>query len=117
MPKRGPEHSNSRYLRGCRCDICKKANADYRRARYREIRDQLVEEMGGKCVKCGSTEALEFHHVDPSTKVDRLARLIAHKGLAIILAEAEKCELLCAPCHDEHHSTRGGYAHRLDFHG
>jgi hypothetical protein len=27
-----------------------------------EMRERLVEVMGGKCVKCGTTELLEFHH-------------------------------------------------------
>lgn len=119
MAKKIPQHgTNNRYLHHkCRCDLCKRANAVYRRERYRSLMDKLIEEQGGKCLRCGSTEALEFHHRDPSTKVDRIANLIAHKGLAIVLAEVEKCDLLCAPCHDEYHSASGGWRYRLDFHG
>lgn len=103
MAQRVVTHSNSGYIRGCRCDICKSANADYRRARYRELMDTLIAEHGGKCIRCGATWPLEFHHRDPSTKVNRIAWFVSHKGIAAILEEAAKCDLLCKDCHDEKH--------------
>ena len=36
-----------------------------------ERRKILIERLGGKCVKCGTTENLQFDHIDPNTKKDR----------------------------------------------
>ena len=32
------EHGRTRYTRGCRCDVCKTAERDYQRNRYRRQR-------------------------------------------------------------------------------
>jgi hypothetical protein len=85
-------------------------SADGRRYRCRRLKLQLVAEAGGACRLCGYDRyagALEFHHVDPSTK----AFAIADGGLARSLerarAEAAKCVLVCANCHAE---LEGGIA-------
>lgn len=41
----------------------------YNKAWKQARRDRLIEMLGGKCVRCGATEDLEFDHIDPSTKV------------------------------------------------
>ena len=49
-----------------------------------------------KCVKCGSTDSLELHHIDPKTKV-------SHRVWSWAQARSEKelakCEVLCHECH------------------
>jgi hypothetical protein len=57
-----------------------------------------VELLGGKCVECGSTEELEFDHVDP---VQKISHRIWSWADARRLAELAKCQLLCAGCHLE----------------
>lgn len=62
--------------------------------------DRRAEWFSGKsCVDCGSTEALELDHVDPTIKID-------HKVWSWSLerreAELAKCE---ARCH-EHHTAK-----------
>lgn len=54
--------------------------------------------LGGKCVRCGSTESLEFDHIDRTIKSFTIggAKRASRKQ---ILAEAAKCQLLC---HDHH---------------
>lgn len=63
----------------------------------------LVQVLGGKCCICGFNsyiEALEFHHVDPTTKEFGLsASNSVTKALDKQLEEAKKCVLLCANCH------------------
>jgi len=55
------------------------------------------------CTDCGTTEGkLHFHHVDPSTKLFSIA-LGAGRSLATLLAELDKCVVLCEPCHLERH--------------
>ena len=57
------------------------------------------------CSRCGynrCSEALEFHHRDPSQKELDLATAIRY-GWKIerILLEIDKCDVLCANCHRE----------------
>lgn len=71
---------------------------------------KLIESSGGCCSKCGYNKnyaALEFHHRDPKTKDFQLdARSISNRAFKISLAEAAKCDLICANCHRElHHPT------------
>ena len=62
-------------------------------------------EYGGKCSICGYDKylgALEFHHVDPSTKEFHLG---TRRGYDItrLRAELDKCVLVCSNCHAEIH--------------
>ena len=60
--------------------------------------------FGGKCSifgydKCMS--ALEFHHIDRSTKLFSLSVLQMRLSWAKVVHEAKKCLLVCANCHRE----------------
>lgn len=71
---------------------------DYLKKRYFKRRNWAIKHLGGKCVDCGSTENLEFDHVDPSTK----SYPISHhwnQNWEIFVAEVDKCELRCTECH------------------
>jgi hypothetical protein len=43
--------------------------------------------------------AMDFDHRDPSTKSSGVTRLIGRAGTARLLAEAAKCDIVCANCH------------------
>lgn len=73
----------------------------------------MVARRGGKCARCGwipRTEleqvALDFHHLDASSKAFDLsgAKIASLNRRAEIQAEADKCILLCAICHRIHHA-------------
>ena len=68
-----------------------------------ERRKILIERLGGKCVKCGTTENLQFDHIDPQTKKDRTYCVSTMLGCSMerVTAEADKCQLLCPKCHLE----------------
>jgi hypothetical protein len=54
------------------------------------------------CVDCGGgfpTCAMDFDHRDPSTKRAAVTRMIGRAGIARILDEAAKCDIVCANCH------------------
>lgn len=72
-----------------------------------ELKKQLVCKKGGKCERCGyckNLAALTFHHLDPSIKLFEIdARSLISKSLETILKEVDKCQLLCANCHQEIH--------------
>jgi hypothetical protein len=81
-----------------------KTRAEYMRsyvkARRHQRRAELIEMLGGKCVRCGATEDLAFDHIDPSTKRFAVGSSMS-RAWAELVAEARKCQLLCSPCHQE----------------
>ncbi|HEX5983862.1 MAG TPA: helix-turn-helix domain-containing protein [Solirubrobacterales bacterium] len=84
---------------GFRCGRCSSAAVSKRRKYVKKI---LVEEAGGCCALCGFAEhpaALQFHHLDPSTKSFSLGEGGLTRSLESLRAEAKKCVLLCANCH------------------
>jgi hypothetical protein len=64
------------------------------------LREILLEKMGGKCVQCGSTKALEFDHINPKTKSFNISAGY-NKPKEILEKELSKCQLLCNKCHIE----------------
>ena len=84
-----------------RCTRCRSEAVSRRRRKVKEI---LVAEAGGRCVLCGyerHSVALQFHHLDPSTKSFGLGVRGITRSLARLREEASKCVLLCANCHAE----------------
>ena len=58
------------------------------------------------CVRCGESEpcCLDFHHIDPSLKVDAVPEMVNRGfGIARIVEEIAKCIILCANCHRKKH--------------
>lgn len=64
------------------------------RDRHQFLRENALKELGGKCVRCGTIENLEFNHIDPSLKTQE-----ASTKTGLRQKEYQKCELLCKPCH------------------
>jgi transposase-like protein len=95
-------HGPTRHLRrrdGFRCARCEAQRVVAWRRKVKRI---LVDEAGGACILCGFAEcdaALQFHHVDPTTKSFALSREGVTRALARAREEADKCVLLCANCH------------------
>jgi hypothetical protein len=70
--------------------------------RTRKLR--LITLAGGQCVLCGYDRwpcSLDFHHIDPETKVERISHLCQRRDFDFVRREAEKCVLLCRNCHGE----------------
>lgn len=66
--------------------------------------NEMKETMG--CFKCGDVRwyLLEFHHIDPNTKEYAISDMFRSDfSRKRMLNEMEKCVLLCANCHREHH--------------
>lgn len=68
------------------------------RLHYRRRRAKAIEFMGGVCVGCGSTEDLEFDHIDPKNKSYTISSRLTHNWESVKL-ELVKCQLLCKICH------------------
>jgi hypothetical protein len=72
--------------------------------RRRELRQQAVDYLGGKCEICGYTgfpSAFDFHHLDPRIKDFNISDRLA--SLEVLKEELDKCALLCCRCHREVH--------------
>jgi hypothetical protein len=76
------------------------------------LKRRLVEQAGGKCVRCGYSEfisGLDFHHALGKKEAeisDMLLKAISRDGnrLDAVFKEAQKCVLLCRNCHSALHA-------------
>lgn len=83
---------------------CKRCRSEHVTNRRRKVKRQLVSDSGGKCYLCGYNkcpQALQFHHLDPKTKSFTISQMGNTWAYNRMLAEAQKCVLLCANCHAE----------------
>jgi hypothetical protein len=68
----------------------------------------LVRTAGGQCTICGynrNLAALAFHHTDSEEKDFKLdMRSLSNRTLKSVLAELDKCILVCHNCHAELHN-------------
>lgn len=70
---------------------------------------KAIEYLGGKCKHCGYHKyygALEFHHRNPLEKDVDWNKLRLRSWNAVI-AELDKCDLVCSNCHREVHALSG----------
>lgn len=83
---------------------CVKCRSERITKARRNLKIDLVNEAGGKCISCGynkSIVALQFDHRDPATKSHEIALLVRNRRRKDAFEEMKKCDLLCANCHAE----------------
>lgn len=78
----------------------KEAQRAYQRKWMKAKRERLLASLGGKCVKCGTTEGLEFDHVEHWKKTASVNAILSSRRVE---SEVEKCQVLCEWCH--YHKT------------
>ncbi len=74
--------------------------------RRKAIKEKAIEYLGGKCFFCGydrSYAALDFHHIDESSKKFGLSQDGLTRSWEKTKLELDKCILVCANCHREIH--------------
>jgi 5-methylcytosine-specific restriction endonuclease McrA len=79
-----------------------KRKAEWSKQNYDENRQYLIDKMGGQCVSCGTTDNLEFDHINPLDKSLNITHKLTLKNayqLEEVLEELNKCQLLCEQCH------------------
>jgi hypothetical protein len=76
------------------------AKRAYQRAWCRRRREELLD--GQPCMRCGATDDLHFHHLDPGEKIDH--RFTSWRR-SRALAERAKCVVLCRRCHAAYHAS------------
>ena len=62
-----------------------------------ERRQWLFENVGDCCAECGSTESLEFDHINPALKTGRCSFM--GKGISTLKEEIDNIQTLCHDCH------------------
>jgi len=77
---------------------------EYMREYSAKRRLKALDYLGGICVNCKGKEDLEIHHIDPKTKSFTIAKGWHHSWVKIV-AELNKCEILCDECHKDHHKV------------
>lgn len=82
----------------------------YMRQRYHARRAAAIAELGGRCVRCGSTEKLELDHIDRATKSLDLGHSWSVSETRY-RAELAKCQVLCRNCHKAKTSSEMGVEH------
>jgi adenylate cyclase class IV len=78
------------------------------REKVRERKRLLVAYKGGECERCFNTfheNVFDFHHFDHTQKLFGVSQNNMQRSMSALLAEADKCFLLCANCHREVHTT------------
>ena len=78
----------------------------YQKAHRKALKEELVRARGGRCADCGfagAPAAFDLHHRDPREK--EFAVSTFNGSLKRFLAEAQKCDLLCANCHRLRHAA------------
>jgi len=84
------------------------ANPEKNKASWHRVeqakRQLLLDARAGGCIKCGEMDAscLDFHHRDPAEKEGHIGEFRKF-GMKRLLAEIEKCDVLCANCHRKFH--------------
>jgi hypothetical protein len=66
----------------------------------------LVDYLGGECIVCcynKCNQVLQFHHINPEEKLFGLSNS-GTKKIEVLIAEADKCLLVCGNCHSEIHA-------------
>jgi hypothetical protein len=105
-----------------RSTICKVCQREYKNKHYRENKKahyernqktkvKLIEyykqiKLESECLLCGECEyaCLDFHHLDPTSKVKNVGVLTAYGSIKNLQLEIEKCVVLCSNCHRKLHA-------------
>jgi hypothetical protein len=79
-------------------------SSEYVRAWRKRTKLWLIDLHGGCCVICQykrCSRALEFHHLDASTKLFSISKNTRVANQKLLWEESKKCILVCGNCHAE----------------
>lgn len=86
---------------------CKQCHKDQALDRQREFKRKSIEYKGGKCFFCGYSKhqgSLEFHHMEQKSKNFQISSARMTTFDERVIAELDKCILVCSNCHKEVHA-------------
>lgn len=88
---------------------CKKCNKIRNHNVRRGNKLILINECGGRCIKCNYNKclnALTFHHINQEDKKFDISDRLHYK-MSMLREEVKKCILVCQNCHSEIHENEG----------
>lgn len=88
----------------------------YMRRLYHKRRKECLKRLGGKCIKCGSKDGLEFDHIDRLSKKYNMTDVF-RGSQRLIDEELKKIQLLCRKCHTYKTIDDLGRQHGREIHG
>ena len=131
--KRVEDFAWRRRALGQRDNYCRSCRAAYKQEHYEANRERYIAAARRRkaaivrervafliayfeshpCVECGEADplVLEFDHLQD--KSFGIAKGLRDRNWDDVLAEIEKCEVVCANCHRRRTARRGGFARTL----
>lgn len=103
LPRSHPDYFKTWYAKNRTAEL---ARIRVMREERRTFIDSI--KLGRGCTDCGYCEhavALDFDHVE-GKKVGHIGTLASRVSMTRLLAEIEKCEVVCANCHRVRTETR-----------
>lgn len=89
---------------------------DYMRNRYHSKRQEIINQLGGKCKQCGSKKNLVLDHIDKKKKTFRAADIHSVSDQKI-QEEIKNLQVLCEDCHKKKTHDTWDYAVNKPKHG
>ena len=86
---------------GCRCSMCSGHVSAYNAERIERVRQAVAAAKDVPCADCGGRfpkPCMDFDHRDPAQKSFTVSGGMP-RGLASVLREIAKCDVICANCH------------------
>ena len=83
---------------------------DQSKQNYQQRKQHLIEHLGGLCQSCGTTENLEFDHINPGTKEEESIATMSTKKA---MERVDKFQLLCHDCHQVRSDAQKAAAWKL----
>lgn len=78
----------------------KEEQRKYQREWLIQRRQEWIEQNGGKCVKCQSTDSLQIDHINADQKQRNISTLWSMSPTnPVRVNELSKCQILCRNCH------------------
>ncbi len=94
-----------------RCISCSDKRKGEGKANRSNVKARCVLYLGHSCKDCGyiaqHLDVYDFHHRDPNSKEFNIAHALSVPWSEVV-AELDKCDLLCANCHRVRHAVQGG---------
>lgn len=108
------ERRREHYLRN-RDDYIQWAQRQARQRRDEQLRRLHDYLRAHPCVDCGETDitVLEFDHIDATTKVMELSKMLGRRNWRVILDEIGKCDVRCVNCHRRRTARQQGWRPRV----
>lgn len=89
---------------------------EYMKKRYHSKRNDIISQLGGKCVRCGSTKNLDLDHINRKKKTMRMSDVHSTNDKKV-KKELKNIQILCKDCHKNKTKDSWDYGVNKPSHG